>query len=85
MKERRRLARSEDIQGVGTIKFSPIGNNSIVSGSLDGTILVWNAMRDYLCEYRALSYILAQWREVVEYVRRGRYDSSAESNKVDDI
>ena len=71
MKERRRLARSEDIQGVGTIKFSPIGNNSIVSGSLDGTILVWNAMRDYLCEYRALSYILAQWREVVEYVRRG--------------
>ena len=82
MKERRGLVRSEDILGeIRQSNFLQLGMTS----SQDETILVWNAMRNYLCEYRALSYILAQWREVVEYVRRGRYDSSAESNKVDDI
>ena len=82
MKERRGLVHSEDILGeIRQSNFLQLGMTS----SQDETILVWNAMRDYLCEYRALSYILAQWREVVEYVGRGRHDSSAGSNKVVDI
>ena len=57
MKERRGLVRSEDILGeIRQSNFLQLGMTS----SQDETILVWNAMRNYLYEYRTLSHILAQ-------------------------
>ena len=57
MKERRGLVRSEDILGeIRQSNFLQLG----MASSQDETILVWNAMRNYLYEYRTLSHILAQ-------------------------